>query len=508
MLKLFIKNAVCLMAGAFLYGHHAEAASPDNERKLCAVKAPDTGKYGYVDGQGRWVVAPKYDNAYGFSEGLAEVRVNRKVGFIDLQGNEVIPPQFDDSRGNFSEGLMSVEKSGKNGYINKSGIFSINPRFSYAMTFKGGIGEISLGGKKGGIDKNGNIVIQPKYESIHYFDNGMFVVGLDNKYGVIDTGEKFVIPPVYESISLVRDGLAVAKKDGKYGYIDNNGDIVIKFKYDDGYLFSDGLAVVKVGGKYGYIDKRGKNATPISFDYAMDYSGGLMPVGIGGKYGYVDITGNTIIPLKFEFVYPFFSDAAIVKNKVNGKSLYGLIRKDGSIAADIKYEDSLTYDRPCQGGLFGFYENKSRTISLFDANGNRVTEFDRQEEARVPEYAEYYKFQRVLDGSDPQKMYLAAGTYVRSGDEAKAKQIYEAIIERFPDSDFAVKANDQLLAGKRAGDVQKARDDAAREQDRMTDQINRDARSRAYNACKEEMNACFTRTNGKGQCYRNCDSLL
>lgn len=46
----------------------------------------------------------------------------------------------------------------------------------------------------------------------------------------------------------------------------------------------------------------------------------------------------------------------------------------------------------------------------------------------------------------PQALYLKAGKEERQGESAKARQTYESIIDRFPDSEFAVKANDRLLA--------------------------------------------------------------
>lgn len=48
--------------------------------------------------------------------------------------------------------------------------------------------------------------------------------------------------------------------------------------------------------------------------------------------------------------------------------------------------------------------------------------------------------------ANPQLLYLQAGKEERSGSGAKAREIYESIIERFPESEFAVKANDRLLA--------------------------------------------------------------
>jgi len=46
----------------------------------------------------------------------------------------------------------------------------------------------------------------------------------------------------------------------------------------------------------------------------------------------------------------------------------------------------------------------------------------------------------------PQSLYLKAGKEERAGSAAKAREIYESIIDRFPESEFAVKANDRLLA--------------------------------------------------------------
>jgi len=46
----------------------------------------------------------------------------------------------------------------------------------------------------------------------------------------------------------------------------------------------------------------------------------------------------------------------------------------------------------------------------------------------------------------PQNLYLQAGKEERSGSVAKAREIYESVIDRFPESEFAVKANDRLLA--------------------------------------------------------------
>ncbi len=85
---------------------------------------------------------------------------------------------------------------------------------------------------------------------------------------------------------------------------------------------------------------------------------------------------------------------------------------------------------------------------------------------------------------------------MRNGDTSKAVELYEAIIARHVDSVWAVKASDQL--------DQNRREDSARE---SISRANSDARQRAYQQCKIEMDSCYSRTNGKGNCYRDCNSL-
>jgi hypothetical protein len=48
-------------------------------------------------------------------------------------------------------------------------------------------------------------------------------------------------------------------------------------------------------------------------------------------------------------------------------------------------------------------------------------------------------------GETPQAIYLQAGKLERQGQQAKARDLYETLIDRFPASEFAVKANDRLL---------------------------------------------------------------
>lgn len=78
--------------------------------------------------------------------------------------------------------------------------------------------------------------------------------------------------------------------------------------------------------------------------------------------------------------------------------------------------------------------------ALADAKAAKERE---AEEAR--QRKEAAAWQADLNGKNPQAMYLKAGKLERSGDSYKARELYTAIADRFPDSPLAVKASDRLL---------------------------------------------------------------
>ena len=86
----------------------------------------------------------------GFSEGLLStyLRIGQGFfsgylcGYIDREGKVVIPPQFDDAYP-FSEGLANVQIGGKWGYINKQGEMVIEPKFDEPSSFKNGLALVS-----------------------------------------------------------------------------------------------------------------------------------------------------------------------------------------------------------------------------------------------------------------------------------------------------------------------------------------------------------------------------
>lgn len=123
------------------------------------IKVED--KYGFVDTNGKMVIALQFDKAEFFYEGLAAVMIKDKWGFIDKSGQIVIQPQFDEVDRFFPDGLAPVTIGEKSGFINKKGELIVDLLFDNTDWFYGGLGGIKVKDKWGYVDSSGKIVWQP-----------------------------------------------------------------------------------------------------------------------------------------------------------------------------------------------------------------------------------------------------------------------------------------------------------------------------------------------------------
>ena len=300
--------AACLAAlvviGTLMIPHFRQTSPTEEEmvegNKNNCIPFKERGKYGIKDQfTGQVLVAPKYDFADHFSEGLALVRLNDKYGFIDKNGKEVTPFKYDLAY-DFCEGLALVELNGKYGFIDKKGKEITSLKYDDAYDFFEGLAWVELNDKYGFIDKKGKVVIPLKYDWASSFSEGLVSVGLNGKWGFIDKKGKVVIPFKNDWSgwgSYFREGLAMVTLNGKCGYIDKTGAVVIPFKYDVADNFREGLASVKLNGKWGYIDKTGSVVIPLKYedDYGERYfRNGVTNVRLNGERITIDKKGNQV----------------------------------------------------------------------------------------------------------------------------------------------------------------------------------------------------------------------
>jgi hypothetical protein len=275
------------------------------------------GKWGFLDLTGKIVIAPRFESAYCFYEGLAAVRLNGKWGFIDPTGKLVIPAEYT-SLSSFSDGLASVFIDGPTppervyGYIDKTGqMINKCPQACGRPYYDGMMGEMIEAFRC--VDEQGRRV--PKEYPCTPDANSKSRPVLVDIWGYYDKTGKLAIPgPFHSGGSRFSEGLAAAQPHGtqKMGFIDKSGTFVIKPQFDRAEAFSGGLAAVRIGERWGFVDLAGKIAVEPQFDGAGTFSDGYATIYLNRQAGYIDKNGQIIILPRFAEASPFSEGLAAV----------------------------------------------------------------------------------------------------------------------------------------------------------------------------------------------------
>ena len=345
---------VVLGGAALLAPTRAAAFTPDYRGVL--LKG---AKWGYLDTAGRVVIAPKFDEAKGFSGGRAAVRVGDKWGYADVRGEVVIAPAFDAAEP-FSQGLAAVAVEAWSPTLG-------TPRPTRA----------AMDLRWGYVDSAGTAVVPALYQAVGAFNGGRGLVKKGDKFGYVGRDGKVAIEPRFEWACGFSEGLAPVQIDHKWGFIDPSGNVVIEpqFRTASADGFRGGLAAVQVeeafGNRWGFIDRTGKLVIPAEYDYVTSFSEGLATVRQNGKHGYVDATGRVVVPIKYWGAEPFSEGLARVEEKSDETGHWGYIDLAGRVAfsntrLNAPLRDGLIVaqvfkkgdDRPM--GSWGFYDAAGR----------------------------------------------------------------------------------------------------------------------------------------------------
>ena len=196
------------------------------------------GKIGFIDRQGKEIVAPKYDVVGPFIDGRARVGLDHKYGFIDSSGKEVIALKYEGAT-DFGDGLAFVTSGGKSGFIDPNETWILDTKFEVLSSFSGGVAAVSApvdeSGKTvlkvGYMDKTGEIVIKPQFDRAEPFSEGFAAVAIgdndgEQKWGYVNIEGHLVIKPQFSlAMSFVND-MAEVFIDKQRCYIRPIGAIV------------------------------------------------------------------------------------------------------------------------------------------------------------------------------------------------------------------------------------------------------------------------------------------
>lgn len=158
------------------------------------------GKQGYLDEKGDVIIEPKFDLVQLFSEGRAVVgkivgydeyeMPKYRYGYIDTKGNLQIPYLYEQAFA-FSEDMAEVAVNDTIMFIEKNG--------KTALSFKTNI-HVDIYGIPG---------IYQTYYYDHGFKDGTAILFIDDKIGFINKKGEFVIEPLYNGLSRVGPSIVV-----------------------------------------------------------------------------------------------------------------------------------------------------------------------------------------------------------------------------------------------------------------------------------------------------------
>jgi hypothetical protein len=364
--------------------NQARAGSCREHPKLYPVSVRRDGKVriGYIDGAGKIVVEPEYDEGEPFSEGLAAVSKQvlaerqesylkdlRRWLYINTRGEVVIEVEAEEAHC-FSNGLARVRLKG-HVFLARSGKLVPEYKLASAFDYSEGVawiescsGNGDLNSNWGCIDTNGELAVPPNFrltrdnrtvgKEEHGFSNGRAVVILkyenvwhndeitgarDFRWGYINRLGQLAIPGPFDMVSRFSDGRAVVRSRARYYIIDTEG-IVQKNLYNVAQArgFSNGLAPVSIlvhsrgTVKWGFVSIHGEMVIEPKYESTGRFDYGLAPVYRNSRFGYVDTNGNEVIPCSLKSNYgPFMGELAKLRAHDGQRWVTSCLNRQGDV---------------------------------------------------------------------------------------------------------------------------------------------------------------------------------
>jgi hypothetical protein len=310
-------------------------------------KAGDKG-WGYLGADGKPVIAPAWQRAMPFSEGLAAVKRDNVWGFVDEKGHPVIAPQFATAN-DFHDGRALVERRAGTfaGWIDASGALVLDAARLDVVRgedFSEGLAlAVARSRLTGFVDTSGAWVVRPQLTSATHFSGGRaYVTMQDGKTGFIDRTGKLVIelPSTATTGFFHEDLVYVHQPDDKHMFLRPDGQVAFEIAAaaDDkpGFgEFSEGRAAYRVKDRWGFIDATGQVVVKPKYTAVLAFSGGLAAVWDEQNHaGFIDASGKVVIKPQYTDAQPFKGGLARVEKKgAKDKASWSYVNARGKVVA-------------------------------------------------------------------------------------------------------------------------------------------------------------------------------
>ena len=213
----------------------------------------DNGKNYVIDKNGN-----KISEAYSDMDFLSDKYIAYKQGSLygvkDLSGKVVKAPFFSDFFG-YSEGMAGVKVQGKWGFMDENFNLAIKPKYTEKLvySFFNGYARFRQNGKVGLIDKSGNEILPAQYDDLYEYSDNLMAFSEHRKWGYINLQGQIVIEPQYLSANNFKYGIAIVKDERLRSHLIDIQNNKIVQDVDDINVFSKNLIGINTKGGWGLI---------------------------------------------------------------------------------------------------------------------------------------------------------------------------------------------------------------------------------------------------------------
>jgi hypothetical protein len=185
-----------------------------------------------LHGKNGWLVAPNSDAEWiGMgNEGLFPALKNGKYGFVNGEGKWIIQPTFQEV-GTFSEKIASYRGSDTWGTISADGKVLAEAKWEKIYNFSGGLAIAVSGGKNYLVYPSGELAYPEGLDRISKLKEGFYLVESNSKTGLLSSLGKPILPITFDQIQVEQRDFFIVSQEGLSGIMRANGEVFLPLQY-------------------------------------------------------------------------------------------------------------------------------------------------------------------------------------------------------------------------------------------------------------------------------------
>ena len=160
--------------------------------------------YGFIDTNGRLLIATQYDSVLKVEAGYAAVKLRGKWGFVDLKEKLIVQPYYS-KVGAFSNKKAPVWLSGLATLVDNTGLELFKPKYQYIEPSKNGNWITTKNNIFGFLHADSQEAFNPKFEKVNITKSGFYIVNLYGKMGILNQKLQIIKPFIEKEIRNITD---------------------------------------------------------------------------------------------------------------------------------------------------------------------------------------------------------------------------------------------------------------------------------------------------------------